>query len=158
MRLTHSRPSINGCWRKEGRPTSKILINIAEALLPLHLNILHSLCSTFIFTVNVFSMGFDRMTKIFWMLSLWDLAWWTVEGSQERSRFDSKLLPPLSKWMTLSKWIKVFELQFLSWPIKRASLPHRTSVNMKWHELCRSKLQCNNWYVSYSILIVIKYI
>lgn len=47
----------------EGMPLCKILIYIAKALLPLHLNILQAFCSTFIFTVSVFSMGLDSMSK-----------------------------------------------------------------------------------------------
>lgn len=47
----------------EGMPLCKILIYTSKALLPLHLNILQAFCSTSIFTVNVFSMGLDSMSK-----------------------------------------------------------------------------------------------
>lgn len=55
---------------EEGMTLCKILMNVTDVLLSLHLNILHGFCSFIIFTINVFSIAFNSSRKFLEALRL----------------------------------------------------------------------------------------
>lgn len=85
------------------------------------------------FIANAFSIGSNSMSE--WMLSIWQLACRTLDGSQERSRFGSK--PPhfSAKW----SWVRdsnSLRFSFLWWECLH--LPRETTVNTTGDEVCKT--------------------
>ena len=119
-------------------------------------------CKLFVlvlFSQWMFSVWVLTLWVSFWMFSIQEPAWRTVDRSQERSKFGSK--PPHfpTKWSWASDSNLLFSARFLSWLIKWecSSLLHGATVTIKWDEVYKlpALQQGRTWNVPD---IVIKYI